>query len=204
MHAWIARGSIWLGLLAATAVLAGCTSDGHFSFLGYTTRPNYDPAIRTVYVGMVKNVTFRQELEDYLTRAIIREINLKTPIRTVSNRDGADTELSVKLVTVRKNIMIPTPTNQVRQAEVGLGAEVIWQDLRADHVGEVLSNRRPALGRQAPLPGEPPPGAQLPLPVLLLPAATYEPELGTSTATAEQQVMDRLAVQIASMMERPW
>ena len=43
-------------VLAATTValaLTGCAGD-HFSLLGYTTRPNYDPEIRTVFVPMFK------------------------------------------------------------------------------------------------------------------------------------------------------
>jgi hypothetical protein len=204
MHAWTARGSISLGLLAALIVVAGCTSDGHFRFLGYTTEPNYDPSIRTVYVSMAKNVTFRQELEDYLTRAVIREINLKTPMRTVSNRDIADTELCLRIVNWRKTVLIPTPTNQNRQAELGLGVEVMWKDLRPGCVGDILSNPKTTLAQEPPLPGMPPPPPGMTVPVLLLPAVTYEPELGPSNATAEQQAIDRVAVQIASMMERPW
>jgi hypothetical protein len=204
MHAWIARASLGAGLLTAVVVLAGCTSDGHFSFLGYSTRPNYDPSIHTVYVAMAKNTTFRQELEDYLTRAIIREINLKTTMRTVSNRDIADTELCLKLVSWRKTVVIPTPTNQARQAELGFGLEVIWKDLRPGHIGDVLSNRGPSQPQEAPLPGQAKPGPDLPMPVIVLPAVTYEPELGPSTATAEQQAIDRVAVQVASMMERSW
>jgi hypothetical protein len=210
MHAWIAKCSIGLGLTslglaAAVITLAGCTSDGHFQFLGYTTEPNYDPTIRTVYVSIAKNVTFRRELEDYLTRAVIREINAKpTGMRTVSSRDGADTELCLKVVTWRKGVIIPTPTNQVRQSELGLGIEVIWKDLRPGHVGDVLSNRRSALPQEPPLPGMEQRPPDLPYPVLLLPTVTYEPELGPSNATAEQQAIDRVAVQIVSMMEKSW
>jgi hypothetical protein len=195
---------IGLGLLTAALCVAGCTSDGHFRFAGYTTEPNYDPSIHTVYVPIAQNTTFRRGLEFYLTQAVIREINGKTTFRTVSCRDGADTELDLKIVTWRKLILIPTPTNQNRQSELGLGIEVYWKDLRPGRIGDVLSNRKPTITEQAPLPGVaelPPPN---PLPVLLLPVATFEPELGGSNATAEQQVIDRTAVQIVSMMEKSW
>ena len=46
-----------------TLLLAGCTSDGHFSLLGYTTAPNYDTSIRTVYVPIFGNQTFRQGID---------------------------------------------------------------------------------------------------------------------------------------------
>lgn len=204
MHAWIARCVLGLGVLTAAIVLAGCTSDGHFRFLGYTTEPPYDPSIRTVYVSMAKNITFRQEMEDYLTRAVIREINLKTPMRTVSNRDCADTELTLKLVNWHKTVLIPSPTGQNRQAELGWGVEVVWKDLRPGHIGDVLSNAKSALPTQPPLPGMEQSPPRPAIPVLLLPTVTYEPELGPSNATAEQQAIDRVAVQVAAMMERPW
>jgi Lipopolysaccharide-assembly len=193
-----------LGLLAVALGIAGCTSDGNFRFLGYTTEPLYDPRIHTVYVPIAQNTTFRLGLEFDLTRAVIREINLKTTFRTVACREGADTELNLKLVTWRKNIFIPTPTNQNRQAEVGLGIEVFWKDLRPGRIGDVLSIAKPAITQEAPLPGIDPPPPPRQLPVLLLPSATFEPELGGSNATAEQQAIDRVAVQIVSMMEKSW
>jgi hypothetical protein len=198
--------SCWIGLtfFASALLLAGCTSDGHFRFLGYTTEPNYDSTIRTVYVPVAKNVTFRRGLEDYLTRAVIREIINKTPYMIASCRENADTELCLKIITRGKNMIIPTPTNQIRQSEVNMGVEVVWKDLRPGRTGEVLSNPRAALTREPPLPGmEPVPPAPA-MPILLLPVATYEPELGGSTQTAEKQVIDRVAVQIVSMMEKGW
>ncbi len=153
---------------------------------------------------MATNVTLRRGLEDYLTRAVIREINLKSPYRTVSCRDGADTELCLTIKTWRKTVLISTPTNQNRQAELGLGVEVVWKDLRPGKLGEVLSNPKSTLPQEPPLPGMPPTPVGKAAPVVLLPVATFEPELGGSNATAEQQAIDRVAVQIASMMEKSW
>jgi Lipopolysaccharide-assembly len=194
---------IGLGLLAAGLTVAGCTSTGQFNFLGYTTEPPFDNSIHTVYVPMAVNYTLRRGLEDYLTRAVIREVMLKTPYRTVSCRDGADTELVLKIKTWRKNYIIPTQTNQNRQSEIGFGVEVVWNDLRPGKLGEVLSNPK-ALSRELPLPGEDVPPTPVAIPLLLLPAATFEPELGGSNAVAEKTAIDRVAVQITSMMEKAW
>ena len=49
--------------------LASCESGGHFTALGYTTKPNYDPCIKSVYVPIFENKTFRRGLEFDLTRA---------------------------------------------------------------------------------------------------------------------------------------
>lgn len=198
--------SCWIGLamLATAVVVAGCTSTGQFNFLGYTTAPPFDTSIHTVYVPMATNITLRRGLEDYLTRAVIREIMLKTPYRTVSCRDGADTELILTIKTWRKNLLIPTPTNQNRQSEIGLGIEVTWNDLRPGKIGEVLSNPKAVLAKEPPLPGQdvPPPGQVVPL--ILTPTATFEPELGGSNAVGEKTAIDRAAVQIAAMMEKAW
>src|SRR5262249_16212598 len=81
------RGLV-LGLVRLAGVvllLPSCTSDFHVNLLGYTSRPNYDTSIRTVYVPIFKNQSFRRGLEFDLTRAVIREIQAKTPYRVVSN-----------------------------------------------------------------------------------------------------------------------
>jgi hypothetical protein len=204
MHNPIRSCGIGIAVLAAALATAGCTGTGQFSILGYTTQPNYDPAIHTVYVPIAQNSTYRRGLEFDLTQAVIREINSKTTFRTVSCREGADTELNLKVMTWRKNLIIATPTNQNRQAEIGLGIEVVWKDLRPDRIGEILSNPKSTLAQEPPLPGQPPPPTGKPLPVLLLPVATFEPELGGSNATAEKQAIDRVAVQIVYMMEKGW
>ena len=195
---------IGLGLFAAALTVAGCTSTGQFNFFGYTTEPPFDNSIQTIYVPMAVNYTLRRGLEDYLTRAVIREIMLKTPYRTVSCRDGADTELILKIKTWRKNLLIPTPTNQNRQSEIGMGIEVAWNDLRPGKIGEVLSNRKSTLPNELPLPGEIVPVPPKVLPLIILPAATFEPELGGSNAVGEKTAIDRAAVQIAAMMEKSW
>ena len=84
----LARGYCLTGLFAC--LLASCSSDGHFTIGGYTTRPNYNPDIRTVYVPIFQNVTYARGLEFDLTRAVIREIEAKTPFRVVDCRANAN------------------------------------------------------------------------------------------------------------------
>lgn len=183
-----------------TLLLSGCTSDGHLCILGYTTAPNYDCGIRTVYVPIFQNVTFRRSVEFDMTRAVIREIEANTPFKVVSCRDRADTELIGKIVTVRKAIINQNQIGEVREAETGLGVEIVWRDLRPGHVGEVLSAPKK---KETELP---PPGAvaKEPPPVLITPQGFFIPELGGSFASAERQMVDRLARQIIFVMERPW
>jgi hypothetical protein len=250
-----------LALLACAAValtLPSCETDGNFTVLGYTTKPNYDCSIHTVRVPIFKNRTFRQGIEFDLTRAVVREIEQKTPYKVVGPNVDADTELTGTIITYVKSTLNVNPLNEIREQETDLTVEVTWRNLRT---GEYLSNPKkpsnatgPAL---PPLPGNGPisiapgvvasggvsaprdPNASvatltppasgsapvlgadgLPVPVLgpdgipvptqpkgiviVTSTGNFIPELGQSLATAQQVAVDRLAVQITSMMEKPW
>lgn len=182
-----------LGL--ASLGLSGCAQNGHLSFLGYTTEPVYDPNIRTVYVPQFKNVSFRRGVEYSLTRAVIRDIESKTPFKVVSCREDADTELTGKIINWRKNVINVNQLNEVREAEVGLAVELTWRDLRPGTGGDVLSAPRPK-----------DPGAPPPPPILVEPVANFIPELGGSVTSAEKMLVDNLAQAIVFKMEvaRPW
>jgi hypothetical protein len=193
------------------AFLLPSCQDGHLQILGYTSRPNYDMSIRTVHVPIFKNVTqgaFRRGLEFDLTRAVIREIEAKTPYKVVSDPCHADTELSGTIINLSKVVININPENLVREAQTILTAQVVWKDLRPGHVGEILSAPTrpgpppiPALqpGDAPPLGATPPPP-----PTVVTSEASFAPELGQSTTTALKLNVDRLAVQIVLMMEKPW
>ncbi len=236
------RGPVALAgslLVAGVAlVLPSCGWDGHFTILGYTTRPNYDTKYKTVRVPIFKNLTMRDStregLEFQLTQAVIREIGLKTPYRVVGGDCDADTELTGTITAFTKVPVNRNQLNEVREAETVLGVQVTWQDLRS---GEYLS--RPRSGPGAPPPPPPPlvpaqdglvPGISAPTPpspaavpvvvpppgppggppdsssapVMVYSQSGFIPELGQSNATAYKQNVDRMAVQIVSLMEVPW
>jgi hypothetical protein len=214
--------------VCAGAVLAlpACASDGHFSILGYTTAPNY-ANFRTVRVPIFENRTYRPRLEFDLTEAVIREIEKTIPnCKVVHAGQTADTELLGTIVSVTHGVLNRTPINQVREVETNVAVELIWRDLRT---GEILSKppRRPgqplppealstgplmnALNPNIPaVPTAPPNGpvasgdAANAAKITIRSVAGFIPELGQSQATAYQQNVDRLAVEIVSMMEKPW
>ncbi len=206
-----------LTLLAAAAlILPSCGWDGHFTILGYTTRPNYDPNIHTVYLPIFKNKTIWRGLEFELTKAVQHEIESKTPFKIESDCSKADTELLGTIVQFNKNILNVNQLNEVREVETVLGVEVIWRDRRT---GEILSTPRPPGavspvappiaplgGYSGPVPPPPPPPPLTPetKAVLIQSTAGFVPEIGQSITTAQQQNVNRLAVQIVSMMEKPW
>jgi hypothetical protein len=208
--------SLGIVLLAATfAALCGCAADGHLELFGYTTAPTYDCAIQTVYVPIFKNISFRRGLEFDLTRAVVREIEAKTPYKVVNRREEADTELAGKIVNRRKHVINSNQLGEIREGEVVLAVELQWLDLRAGREGEFLSRGPERRGdsnkdETAPqskyerqltdrmgLSGDP-------NTILVVPTVHFIPELGGSVTSAEKQLVDRLAVQIVSMMERPW
>lgn len=214
------------GLLLLLATTPGCL-ERHFSILGYTTEPQYNRDIHTVYVPIFKNESLRRGLEFDLTRAVVREIESKTPYKVISCADEADTELFGTIFGRYKNILNRNQLNEVREAETALMVNIVWRDRRT---GEVLSMPQRGPGVPPPLPaaipivpptapaGVPavaaapgaPPTGPVPLtpvpppPVAVMSLATFIPELGESLTTAEKKNVDRLAVQIVSMMEKPW
>jgi len=142
-----------LGALLLAGLVIGvpaCSSDGHFTVGGYSTKPNYSDNLRTIRVPMVKNrsgytVTPVVGLEQDLHRALINEIETNTPYRVTPG--DADTELTVVIRDVRKQLLNFTPFNTTRESELIVVVDVLWRDLRT---GEILSRvaRRP--GERSP------------------------------------------------------
>ena len=203
----------WTPLALLTlALTVGCQSGRDFTFLGYSTKPQHDESIRTVYVPVMKNIAFQtapnRELEVDITKAVIREIESRTRMKVVSDRDRADTELLGTLVNIRKGVVNTNQLNLAREAEITATVNVVWRDLRD---GRVLSNRRPAAPPDAPVPFDPslPPPEVVPVkekasPAQLVAVGRVLPELGEMNAVANQSIANQIAKQIVNMMEAPW
>ena len=145
----------------------------------------YAPDVQTVYVPIVESDSFRRDLGERLTEAIVKEIEEKTPYKVVGSPD-ADSILSARLVGDRKNVTIENRNDDPRAVELLLTAEVTW-----------LNRRR--------TPIQPPQAIALP-PGLVDVGQTSSliPASGQSVATSQQQAIERLAEQIVSTMEEPW
>lgn len=199
------------GCVFSLGASLGCTTDGHMDLLGYSTKPNYDANIRTVYVPIFKNQVFQttpfRELEKQLTRTVIARIEDRTPFKVISDPDRADTELLGTVVTLNKVILNVSQVNLVRQFDLMLTVEIVWRDLRT---GKVLSNRSPALPAQVHVdPFDPRDSAPIdpldpPIPVRLISTGRGIPEVGESTTTALKMAIDRMAILIVNLMEEPW
>jgi hypothetical protein len=165
--------------LLTLALLSGCA--------GYQlgTRSLYAPDISTVYVPIFESDSFRRNLGERLTEAVVKEIELKTPYKVVST-PNADSILTGRLTHDTKSVLVENAGDQPRQVEINFRVEVVWRNNRGDML------RQPSMLTIVP-------GL-----VEVNQAATYIAEGGQSNASAQHQAIGRLAEQIVSTMEMPW
>jgi hypothetical protein len=191
-------GILQLGLFGGLLLLLPACSDGNFTVLGYSTRPNYPSGIHTIRVPIFQNNTAYRDLEFELTKSVVNTIELMTPYKVVGLGEDADTELVGTIANFHKTILNRNQLNEVREAEMLLAVTLVWRDLRT---GEILTRPPVKRGFQPPPSPEAPPAA---VPVVIQANASFIPELGESITTARKRAIDRLAVQIVSEMEVPW
>lgn len=142
----------------------------------------YAPDIHTVYVPMFESDSFRRNLGERLTEAVVKEIELKTPYKVVNSPD-ADSVLTGRLINESKRVIIEDANDQPRESEVNFVVHVSWSDRKGDLIAA---------------------DHQVQVPVELAQSGKLIPEYGQSVATAQQQAIDRLARQIVQLMEAPW
>jgi hypothetical protein len=166
-------------LLLSFLLLSGCA--------GYQigNQSLYPPNIHTVYVPMFTSNSFRRNLGERLTEAVVKQIETKTPFKVVSD-PNADSVLTGRIVGETKKVLVPDLTGDARESEVDMRVEVTW----TDNKGGVLR-----------APGSLPCPSEL---ASISGTADVVPEVGQSIATAQQQAICRMAEQIVGLMEKPW
>lgn len=167
-----------LGLLIAAA-LPGCAT------YRFGNRSLYRCDIRTVHVPMVQSDSFRRNLGERLTEAIVKEIELKTQYKVV-DAASADSVLTARIVSENKRVLSENQNDEPRDLETDFFVQMSWADRRGDLIAG----------------GTPIPFA--PLFVNMSQTASFVPEAGQSMATAQQEAIQRLAEQIVGQMEAPW
>lgn len=166
--------------LAAVLAAPGCAA---YRFGNETL---YAPDVATVYVPMVESDSFRRDLGERLTEAIIKEIEAKTPYKVVGTPD-ADSILAARIVSERKRVTVENQNDDPRAIEISMAAEVSWLNRRQQPICPPTS---------VPLPAE-----------LFIPmgqTAALLPEAGQSVESQFQVAIERLAQQIVTTMEEPW
>src|SRR3954468_11489205 len=169
----------WVAAGLCVVMLAGC--------IGYHAGTNslYAADVATVYVPMIESDSYRRDLGERLTEAIVKEIETKTPYKVVNTPD-ADSILSARLMTDTRKRIVQNAFSDPRVSETDLRAEVNWINRR----------RQPLV-----------PVQMIPIPIELLAISQTSnliPEAGQSVATSQQQAIHRLAQQIVGTMEAPW
>jgi hypothetical protein len=167
------------GLLAGALFISGCA--------GYRVGNEslYPCNIKTVYVPVFESDSFRRYLGERLTEAVCKEIELKTPYK-VTGDSMADSILSGRITRENKHLLVLNKYHDPRDEELNFQVQVRWLDRQSNLMRE---------------------GAPIPVPAELATiseSASVVPEAGQSIATAQQQAIHRLAVQIVAMMEAPW
>ena len=89
----------------------------------------YAPDVATVYVPMIESDSYRRDLGERLTEAVIKEIELKTPYKVVGTPD-ADSILSARLLGDTRRTLVENAFDDPRVSETELRAEVTWLNRR--------------------------------------------------------------------------
>lgn len=174
----IARG-LWALLLVCVPVMIGCMS------YRVGNQSLYRSDVKTVYIPMIRNDSFRPDLGVRLTEAIQKQIELRTPYKIVT-RESADSTLTCRITGDTKRVITETTTDEPRALEEIVNVEAVWIDRR----GMVLMENRFL-----------PPGETA---LLFTRSVDFVPEAGQTLVTAQQRAIERLADLIVGQMEMRW
>ncbi len=175
--------------LAIVMGAAGCGSLGQppspgaqkeGGFFGWHIYAPFDTSeVKTVAVFFKSN-TFRRDIEKQLTEMVTKEINLRTPYRVVGQHEKADSLLTGVVTFADKNLVVEAPTNFARELNMTINVGVNWTH---NPPTEIEDKRTPTI---------------------VIETINFVPELGETTLSAENHVIQSLAKQIVDMMEQPW
>jgi hypothetical protein len=166
-------------IISAAIFICGCAS------YHVGNQSLYPTEIHTVYVPIFQSASFRRNLGERLTEAVMKEIENKTPYKVVDD-PNADSVLAGRIVDEGKNVIINSRVGDPRELQVHIHVNVSW----TDRMGRRL--------RESP---------EVPLPAELVDiqeTGNVVPTAGQSITTAQETAIHRIAEQIVGMMEKPW
>ena len=176
-------------VFALAAVVASTVCLTLCGCFGYNVGPRglYDEEIKTIFVPMVEADTYRAAFGERLTEAICKKITEQTPY-SLAGPSEADAELSVRLVSETQSVSAYNRYDDTRQKNANLAVVAI---LRSRRGGAVLAETAPILLTSGG-------GANVTSQGYLV------AEMGQSTATAQQEAIDKIADQIVGLLESGW
>jgi len=154
----------------ALAAASGCA--------GYQigNRTLYEPQLQTIHVPLFQSDSWRLDLGEWLTEGVIKEIELRTPFKVVSD-PLADSVLTGRIMWDTKRVVSENINDEPRNLLFNAAVHVTWMD----NTGRILTQSVISAGNN------------------------FVPEAGQSITIAEQTLVRRLAAQIVSEMEaRNW
>lgn len=165
-----------LSLLAGLGLPSGCA--------GYRVgnQALFRTDIRTVYVPVFRSDSFRRNLGEWLTEAVIREIEMRSTYKVV-HTPTADSVLYGTIVSDHKQVFAEDQFGVPRDIQFDLSVDIRW----LDRTGNAVLR-----------------SAVIPIDLSVAGAAHLIPEGGQSLTTAQQRVIRSVARQIVDQMEAGW
>jgi hypothetical protein len=182
---WAVRPLVILGVSVLTA---GCTGLSPRSpsdpsgggFFGWHFQAPFDTSeVKTVFVYF-KTQSFRRDIQLQLIEAVEKEICLRTPYRVVGDPKKADSLLSGTIMFSDKNLVVEAPTNLPRELNATITVRVNWTH---NPPNEVEKARQPTVVTET---------------------INFVPEVGETSLSAFNHVIQSIAKQLVDMMEQPW
>ena len=96
---------------------------------GYSSKSLLRSNVRSIYVPIFDNNTFRRGYEFDLTKAVRDQILLRTRLSIV-DKDEADSILFGKISSVNENAIIEDTKDNLVESRVSIGVDIRWVDKR--------------------------------------------------------------------------
>jgi len=172
-------------LIFLATALSGCNYNNGYSSTGdepknqwYQWRSLYREDVKTVAVPIFKNKDFRRGVEFSLSKAVVNQIEMRTPYKVV-DRGKADTILEGEIVdisvhTLSQDTRAAIPQEQLYDVRVNF----TWKDQRT---GVILCDRKN-----------------------FQQTTSFYPTLGEGEFVGSQQNVERLALGIVQELQADW
>ncbi|MCF6150183.1 MAG: LptE family protein [Candidatus Kuenenia sp.] len=96
---------------------------------GYSSKSLLRSNVRSIYIPIFDNDTFRRGYEFDLTRAVRDQVLLRTRLRIV-DKEEADSILLGKISSVNENVLIEDRKDNIVESRVTIRADIRWVDTR--------------------------------------------------------------------------
>ncbi len=115
-----------------------------FEGCGYNSKSLLRSNVRSIYIPIFDNNTFRRGYEFDLTKSVRDQILLRTRLNIV-DKDEADSILFGKITSVDENVLIEDTKDNIVESRVFVGVEIRWVDKRTGRtIVERKNIKRPA------------------------------------------------------------